>query len=98
MNSPTRKNIKSSFRDAIYTNLNIGLNESYFCALLLALGVSEIIAGLGVVIPQFIGVIFQLFSIRDFIRKKSLKSRVLLFLLIQTIVLIPLIYLTFIRS
>jgi MFS family permease len=89
----TKQNIRSSFRDAIFTNLNIGLAESYFCAFMLALGISEVIAGLGTVIPQFIGVVFQLFSIRSFFRKYSLKNRIILFLSIQALSLIPLILL-----
>lgn len=89
----TRQNIRSSFRDAIFTNLNIGLAESYFCAFMLALGISEVISGLGTVIPQFIGVVFQLFSIRSFFRKYSLKNRIILFLSIQALSLIPLIFL-----
>jgi len=89
----TKQNIRSSFRDAIFTNLNIGLAESYFCAFMLALGISEVIAGLGTVIPQFIGVVFQLFSIRSFFRKYSLKNRIILFLSVQAISLIPLILL-----
>ena len=89
----TRQNIRSSFRDAIFTNLNIGLAESYFCAFMLALGISEVISGLGTVIPQFIGVVFQLFSIRSFFRKYSLKNRIVLFLSIQALSLIPLIFL-----
>ena len=42
---PTKTHIRASFRDAIYTNLNIGMTENYFCAFLLALGISEIVAG-----------------------------------------------------
>jgi MFS family permease len=87
----TKQNIRASFRDATYTSLNIGMAESYFCAFMLALGISEVISGLGTVIPQFIGVVFQLFSIRSFFRKYSLKNRILLFLSIQALSLIPLI-------
>lgn len=65
--------------------------ESYFCAFMLALGISEVIAGLGTVIPQFIGVVFQLFSIRSFFRRYSLKNRILLFLTIQSLSMLPLI-------
>lgn len=87
----TKQHITASFRDATYTSLNIGMAESYFCAFMLALGISEVIAGLGTVIPQFIGVIFQLFSIRSFFRRYSLKNRLLLFLTIQALSMIPLI-------
>ncbi len=87
----TKQHIKASFRDATYTSLNIGMAESYFCAFMLALGISDVIAGLGTVIPQFIGVVFQLFSIRSFFRKYSLKNRMLLFLAIQAFSMIPLI-------
>jgi MFS family permease len=88
---PTKKHVRASFRDATYTNLNIGMAESYFCAFMLALGISEIISGLGTVIPQFIGVVFQLLSIRSFFRRYSLKKRILLFLSIQALTMIPLI-------
>lgn len=88
---PVKKHVRASFRDATYTNLNIGMAESYFAAFMLALGISEVVAGLGTVIPQFIGVIFQLFSIRSFFTRYSLKKRLLLFLSLQTLSLIPLI-------
>lgn len=65
--------------------------ESYFCAFMLALGISEVISGLGTVIPQFIGVVFQLLSIRSFFRKYSLKNRILLFLSIQALTMLPLV-------
>jgi MFS family permease len=87
----TKQHIRASFRDATYTSLNIGMAESYFCAFMLALGISEVIAGMGTVIPQFIGVVFQLFSIRSFFRRYSLKNRLLLFLSVQALAMIPLI-------
>ncbi len=87
----TKQHIRASFRDATYTSLNIGMAESYFCAFMLALGISEVISGLGTVIPQFIGVLFQLFSIRSFFRRYSLKNRLLLFLTVQALSMIPLI-------
>ena len=87
----TKQHIRASFRDATYTSLNIGMAESYFCAFMLALGISEVIAGLGTVVPQFIGVIFQLFSIRSFFRRYSLKNRLLMFLTVQALSMIPLI-------
>lgn len=87
----TKEHIRASFRDATYTSLNIGMAECYFCAFMLALGISEIVSGLGTVIPQFIGVVFQLFSIRSFFRRYSLKNRLLLFLSIQALSMIPLI-------
>lgn len=65
--------------------------ESYFCAFMLALGISEVISGLGTVIPQFVGVIFQLLSIRSFFTRYSLKRRLVLFLSLQALSLIPLI-------
>ena len=88
---PLKKHVRSSYRDAVYTSLNIGLTESYFCAFMLALGISEVLSGLGTVIPQFIGVIFQLFSIRSFFTRFSLKKRLLLFLGFQAFSLVPLI-------
>ena len=87
----TKQHIRASFRDATYTSLNIGMAESYFCAFMLALGISEVIAGLGTVVPQFIGVIFQIFSIRSFFRRYSLKNRLLMFLTVQALSMIPLI-------
>lgn len=87
----TKQHVKASFRDATYTNLNIGMAESYFAAFMLALGISEVVAGLGTVIPQFIGVIFQLFSIRSFFTQYSLKRRLILFLTLQAFSIIPLI-------
>lgn len=88
----TKQHVRSSFRDATYTNLNIGMAESYFAAFMLALGINEVVAGLGTVIPQFIGVIFQLFSIRSFFTQYSLKNRLILFLTLQALSLIPLIF------
>jgi hypothetical protein len=87
----SKQHVRASFRDASYTCLNIGMVESYFCAFMLALGIPEIISGLGTVIPQFIGVIFQLLSIRSFFTQYSLKKRLLLFLSLQALSLIPLI-------
>lgn len=86
----TKQHVQSSYRDAIFTSLNIGLSESYFCAFMLALGINEVISGLGTIIPQFIGVIFQLFSIRSFFTRYSLKHRILLFLVLQGLSFIPL--------
>src|SRR5665647_238536 len=87
----TREHIHSSIRDAIYTSLNIGLVESYFVAFMITLGISEVVSGMGTVIPQFIGVIFQLFSIRTFFRRFSLKGRLQFFLGLQALSMIPLI-------
>jgi hypothetical protein len=87
----TKQHVRASFRDATYTSLNIGMAESYFCAFMLALGISEVVAGLGTVVPQFIGVLFQLISIRSFFRRYSLKNRLLLFLGVQGLSMIPLI-------
>lgn len=88
----TKQHVRSSFRDAVYTNLNIGMAESYFCAFMLALGISEITAGFGTVLAQFIGVLFQLLSIRTFFRRHPIKKRLLLFLGIQALTMIPLIF------
>jgi hypothetical protein len=88
----TKKHVRASFRDASYTSFNIGMAESYFAAFMLALGISEVVAGVGTVIPQFIGVIFQLFSIRSFFTQYSLKKRIILFLALQALSLIPLIF------
>lgn len=88
----TKQHVRASFRDATYTNLNIGMAESYFCAFMLALGINEVTAGLGTVIPQFVGVIFQLLSIRSFFTRYSLKKRLILFLSLQSIAMIPLIF------
>ena len=87
----TKQHVRASIRDGVYTSLNIGMAESYFAAFMLALGISEVIAGVGTVIPQFIGVLFQLFSIRSFFTRFSLKKRLILFLSLQAISMIPLI-------
>lgn len=87
----TKEHVRASFRDATFTSLNMGMAEGYFCAFMLALGISEVISGLGTVIPQFIGVVFQLFSIRSFFRRYSLKKRLLMFLTVQALSMIPLI-------
>lgn len=87
-----KQHVRASIRDGIYTSLNIGMTESYFAAFMLAVGISEVIAGIGTVIPQFIGVLFQLFSIRSFFTKFSLKKRLLLFLSFQALAMIPLIF------
>lgn len=90
--SPTRLHIRSSFRDSIYTSLNIGMAESYFCPFLLALGVPAITAGLGVVLAQFIGTCIQLIFIRFCFDQYSLKKRLLIFLGIQALSLLPLVW------
>lgn len=66
--------------------------ESYFAAFLLALGVSEVSTGMGIVIPQFIGVTFQLLSIRSFFTKYSIRRRLIIFLSCQAMAIIPLIF------
>jgi MFS family permease len=78
-------------RDACYTSLNIGMGESYFAAFMIALGISDVNAGLGTIVPQFIGVIFQLFSIRSFFTQYSLKKRLIIFLSLQSLAMIPLV-------
>ncbi|HXH32499.1 MAG TPA: MFS transporter [Bacteriovoracaceae bacterium] len=90
-NVPLKQHVRASFRDAAYTNLNIGMVESYFCAFMLALGISQVTSGLGTVIPQFLGVIFQLFSIRAFFTRYTLKNRIILFLTVQTLTMVPLV-------
>ena len=87
----TKQHVRASIRDGVYTSLNIGMAESYFAAFMLALGISEVMAGVGTVIPQFIGVLFQLFSIRSFFTRFSLKKRLILFLSLQALSMIPLI-------
>jgi hypothetical protein len=87
----TKQHVRASFRDAAYTSLNIGMAESYFAAFMLALGIPDVIAGLGTILPQFIGVIFQLLSIRSFFTQYSLKRRLILFLSLQALALVPLI-------
>jgi hypothetical protein len=87
----TKQHVRSSFRDAVYTNLNIGLAESYFAAFMLALGIPQVLAGFGTVAPQFIGVLFQLLSIRSFFTQYSLKNRIIIFLILQCLSLVPLI-------
>lgn len=88
----TKQHLRASFRDASYTSLNIGMAESYFAAFMLALGISEVVAGIGTVIPQFIGVILQLFSIRSFFTRFSIKKRLVLFLSLQALSFLPLIW------
>lgn len=87
----TKQHVQASFRDACYTSLNIGMGESYFAAFMIALGISDVIAGLGTIIPQFIGVLFQLLSIRSFFTQYSLKKRLVLFLVLQSLAMVPLI-------
>ncbi|MFP5385186.1 MAG: MFS transporter [Bacteriovoracia bacterium] len=87
----TKQHVRASIRDGIYTSLNMGMAESYFAAFMLALGISEVITGVGTVIPQFIGVLFQLFSIRSFFTRYSLKKRLILFLSLQALSMVPLI-------
>lgn len=87
----TKQHVKASFRDASYTSLNIGMAESYFAAFMIAVGISDVQAGLGTIVPQFIGVLFQLLSIRSFFTQYSLKKRLILFLSLQALAMIPLI-------
>ena len=93
----TKRHIRASVRDSIYTNTNIGLTESYFFAFMLATGINEVQAGLGTVLAQFIGVLIQLVSIRSFFRKYSLRNRLLLFLAFQALTMIPLVAISLLR-
>jgi hypothetical protein len=72
-------------RDALFTNLATGLGESYFAAFMLTLGLGEIIAGAGKIIPMFVGVCVQLFAISAPMRALGLKSRVVGFIIVQAL-------------
>jgi hypothetical protein len=86
----TRQHIRSSVRDGIFTNLNIGLAESYFCPFLLALGIAEVTAGLAIVVAQFIGVLLQMLFIRAIGSRWGLRRRLLFFLGLQALAMVPL--------
>jgi MFS family permease len=66
--------------------------ENYFCAFLLALGVSSIVAGMSVIIAQFVGVCFQLIFTRFFFQNLPIKKRLLIFLALQSMTLLGLMY------
>jgi MFS family permease len=86
-----RSHILASYRDGIFTNGNIGLTESYFVAFMLALGLSEVSAGLSIVLAQFLGVVVQVAVLPYTRRLTSLKHRLLIFLPLQALAFIPLI-------
>jgi MFS family permease len=88
---PTLKqHVRSSFRDASFTSFNVGLNESYFCAYMLILGIHEVMAGLAIIIAQFIGVVFQIYSTHPRFRCYNLVTRLIFFLTCQALMFIPL--------
>lgn len=85
-----KQHVLASFRDGMFTSFNVGLTESYFAAFMLALGIGEITAGLSLIVAQFLGVIFQLLSLRLTFKESSLKKRLLILLALQGCAFIPL--------
>jgi hypothetical protein len=85
MEPTIHQHVRSSVRDSVYTNLATGLGESYFAAFMLALGLSETIAGAGKIIPMFIGVCVQLFAIRGPFRRMGLRFRAVSFVIVQAL-------------
>lgn len=83
MEPTNHQHIRASLRDAVFTNLTVGMAESYFVAFMLALGVAEVVAGAGKILPMFIGVCLQMFAIRGPFLKLSLKSRMVGFIVVQ---------------
>jgi MFS family permease len=91
--SLTLKNhINSSFRDGFFTNANVGMAESYFIAFMLALGLSEVAAGLSIILAQFIGVLSQMLVLKPSLAVASLRKRLLIFLPLQAVAFVPLIF------
>ncbi len=85
MEPTIHQHVRSSLRDSVYTNLTVGLGESYFAAFMLALGLGETIAGAGKVIPMFIGVCIQMFAIRGPFRRMGLRFRATAFVIVQAL-------------
>jgi len=85
MEPTNHQHVRASLRDSVYTNLTVGLGESYFAAFMLALGLGETIAGAGKIIPMFIGVCIQMFAIRGPFRRMGLRSRALGFVIVQAL-------------
>jgi MFS family permease len=87
-----RRDLNLSIRDGSFYSLMAGGGESYFAAFVLALGFSDVVAGLSSTIPLLTGAILQLFA-PYFIRKlHSFKQWVLLCALFQALSFIPLGY------
>lgn len=55
-------NIKNSIRDSVLYSFMVGLSESFLCAFILYMGVSDIWAGVLSVVPMVLGSILQLSS------------------------------------
>ncbi len=87
MEPSNHQHVRASLKDAVFTNLTVGMGESYFVAFMLALGLSDVTAGAGRILPMFIGVCVQMLAIRGPFRKMSLKSRMVGFILIQALTL-----------
>ncbi len=97
--SLTLKNhVNSSFRDGIFTNANVGMAESYFIAFMLALGLSEVSAGLSIILAQFIGTLSQILLLRPSLSIPSLRKRLLIYLPLQALAFVPLIIMGIERS
>ena len=95
--SPLKNHIHSSYRDGIFTNANVGMNESYFAAFMLAMGLLDIWAGLALILAQFIGVSLQIIFLRISFRQTSLKQRLLFHLPLQALAFVPLIIMGLLR-
>ena len=84
-----RTNLNSSLLDAIFFSLMVGLGESYFSAYALALGYSELTAGLASTLPLIGGGLLQLltpYGVRYF---KSYRRWVVLFAFLHSFCFLP---------
>lgn len=83
MNLPLRRNLLSSFLDAIFFSFMVGLAESYFAAFVLHKGHSAVAAGLVGSLPLIAGAILQLSSPWFISRLNSYKKWVVFSAILQ---------------
>ncbi|MGQ0627649.1 MAG: MFS transporter [Phycisphaerales bacterium] len=85
----TRSNLRHSMIDGVCWSVMVGLGESYFPALVLALALNETASGLIATLPPAIAAIAQLLSTRAIARIGSHRRWVLITATLQAVSLIP---------
>ncbi|MFP5519403.1 MAG: MFS transporter [Bdellovibrionia bacterium] len=97
-NSDSRGNLNIGLIEAFFSALMVGAGETYLPAYVLSAGLGEIFAGILSTLPILSGAVIQLFAPKMYSRMKNPKKWVVLTVLLQALAFIPLIYFTLTRS
>ncbi|MBU0640177.1 MAG: MFS transporter [Planctomycetes bacterium] len=88
---PRRRDLRASVADGTAFSLTVGLGESYLPAFVLAVGLTEVTAGLIATVPLLVGAVVQLVSPHAVRRIGSHRRWVLACATIQSLSLLPLV-------